>query len=169
MKSIFRRKLLVENGIRFLEETIIEDTPFNLDAILSAKAIWFIDKPFYYYVQTPNSLIRSSYKRNFCEKLNNCYKARKEISEKHGLQGYQDTLALYNMRHSMVMLLTNEIHNSASLRECIAELKRIRSCELARETFKNETVFCVKSRFKWILLLFNWRLYLIVAAALKLL
>ena len=162
-KSLFRRNLLLSNRIRFIEKNIIEDTPFNLEAALCAESIWFINKGLYYYVQTPNSLMRLKYKRNFCERLNNCYLARKQISEKYHLEGYKKALNTYNMKHSVVLLLANEMNHHCSFKEKRAEYRNIRECELVSDTFKNTSTSLIRSRIRFMALLLKYRLYFIMA------
>lgn len=61
-KSIYKRDLLQQNGVRFIEGNIIEDTPFNMEAMLCSEGIVFFNEPLYYYEQTDNSLMRSKHK-----------------------------------------------------------------------------------------------------------
>lgn len=162
-KSLFSREMLMKNDIWFIEEPIVEDSPFNLDAMLSANAICFINKPFYYYVQTPTSIIRGGYKKDFNLKLNNGYIARKAISDKHNLVGYLDPLYTYNMTHTMVMLVSNEKKNPAPLAERVRVLKEIRNTDIARETFAHADVNLIRSRIRWAVLLLKYRVYWLLA------
>lgn len=166
-KSLFSREMLIKNEILFIEEPIVEDTPFNLDVMLSANAVWFINKPFYYYVQTPTSIIRGGYKKNFYLKLNNCYIARKSISEKHKLMGYQDALYAYSMTHTLVMLVSNEMGNSAPMAERVKTLREIRNTELVEETFAHADVNLIHSRICWAVLLLKYRVYWLLALLLS--
>lgn len=60
--KIFRRSLIEENNIRFINynEVSSEDTIFNLQAMLKAKTIYCIDKPLYNYIIRDDSLTKSN-------------------------------------------------------------------------------------------------------------
>ena len=158
-KSLFRRRFLADHGIRFLEEKIIEDTPFNLEALLCAKCVWCIDKAFYYYVQTPDSLMRAKYKPDFCDQINNCYLARKRISEKYHLEGFEKALYAYQMTHSIVLLLSNEMNHHCSFREKREVYRQIRECPMVSDTFRNAGVRLIRSRIRVPVIMLKYRLY----------
>lgn len=60
--KIFKKSFIVENNIKFINysEVSSEDTIFNLQAMLKAKNIYCIDKPFYNYIIRENSLTKSN-------------------------------------------------------------------------------------------------------------
>lgn len=160
VKSLFRRKLLLDHEIRFIEGKIIgEDSPFNLEAFLSAKTTWYVNKAFYTYVQTPDSIIRRKYKPHLWEKMNRCYLAKKDIYEKHQVQGYERELNLYNLRHSVVMLLSNEIGHSCSRKEKRQAYREMRECELVEETLRRVKVRELHSGIRFMVVLLKYRMY----------
>jgi len=161
-KSIFRRDLIVDNEISFLNGNIGEDTLFNLETILCSNKSRFINEYYYNYVQTPNSIIRGGYKDKFYEHLNNAYIDRKRISEKHNLKDYQSSLCDYSMSHSIIMLLSNEIKNTSNTKERIDTLRSIRNTEIVDEAFKYSSVFVIRNRIKWVVLLLKYRCYSLV-------
>lgn len=166
-KGLFSKEMLYNNNIWFIEKPITEDTLFNLAALLSAKAIWFINKRFYYYVQTSSSIIRGGYKKQLCLRMNNGYIARKKISKTKSLQNYQNSLYAYSMTHSLVMLISNEKSNPAPLIKRIKILREIRNTELVRETFDNAKVNLIQSRIRWAVILLKYRLYVLLAILLS--
>lgn len=135
-KGIYKRELLIENEIQFIEGMYGEDSPFNLEVLLSAESIRIIDSPLYYYVQTQNSLVRTKYKEHLSVKLNEQYLAKKEIFEKHQLIGYEQSLYDYTLRHSIVMLLSNELNSQNSLTEMYRTFKQMRNCEMVKDAFE---------------------------------
>lgn len=160
VKSIFRRKLLLDHGIRWIDGKIIgEDTVFNLEAFLCAKNAWYVNKAFYTYVQTPDSQIRTKYKPGLWERMNHCYLAKKELYEKHQLQGYEKELNSYNLRHSIVMLLSNEMNHRCSWREKRQAYREMRECEMVTETLQGVDIKELRSRIRFMVTLLKWRSY----------
>ena len=160
VKSIFRRKLLSDYGIRWMEGKIIgEDTVFNLEAFLCAQNAWYVNKAFYTYVQTPGSQIRTKYKPGLWERMNHCYLAKKELYEKHQLQGYEKELNSYNLRHSIVMLLSNEMNHSCPWKEKGRAYREMRECEMVTETLQAVNVRELRYRIRFMVILLKWRAY----------
>lgn len=56
--KLYRRKFLLENNVLFFEKTLIEDAPFNVEALSKAKRIMAVDRVAVAYLQNPNSITR---------------------------------------------------------------------------------------------------------------
>ena len=167
VKSLFRLKLLNDHNILFIEKDIVEDTPFNLDAILYAESIWYINKPYYHYVQTPASLMRRNYKENFVNRLNNSYLARIQVSKKHKLTGYEEGLYHYSMTHSLLLLVVNEMYHECSYCERIKALRIIRNSRIVSDAYENVRTDTFKPKMRFIMNLLKYRMYACVALILS--
>lgn len=160
VKSIFRREMLQENGIIFHSGMLGEDALFNLEAMLCADTMYFVDVPFYFYEQTPNSQIRTPYKKNLLEKLSRLYVAKLDVYERHGIHNAKQFLAEYTMSHTLVMLLSNELHRKTSLKEKRDILIRIRTCQMIVESLALGNIMSIRSyRFRLYAFLLKYRGY----------
>ncbi|MCD7033138.1 glycosyltransferase [Metabacillus sp. GX 13764] len=83
--KIYRRSLLKENEIRFIDLKEIgtnEDTLFNLYSFSHANAAYFINYPFYHYWRANNQSVTSYYKEDLLEQWLNLFRLfEKFISE----------------------------------------------------------------------------------------
>lgn len=57
--KVYRRTLLLDNTIQFVESLLFEDEVFNLNVMLLAQRVKYFDLPFYFYYQRQNSIINS--------------------------------------------------------------------------------------------------------------
>ena len=162
-KSIFRKSLLELNAIEYFDGMLGEDTIFNIDAMLSANAIYYINEPFYSYVQTKNSLIRKPYKDNLLNRLEKNFNKKEEVLKKHNIVDYQKSICTYAMSHSLVMLISNVLNGKKKIRWRMKEYRRIRQSKFVCMTFDTVSVFIIPSRIKWLALLLKWRLYFLSA------
>lgn len=163
VKSIFRRSLILDNQICFLHGMLGEDTLFNLDAMLYAESMYFIDRPLYFYEQSPNSQIRSSHKHNLLERLNILYKEKLSIYEKHGITDAKSIIAEYTLTHSVVMLLSNELHYRRKIRDKIKNYREIRNSEMVCDMFENTKCLQTRSRITVLIWLLKMKGYFLLA------
>lgn len=59
---------LFSHNIRFVEHILYEDTPFCTHSFLLASSIYIDSEPFYHYVQSENSTMRSCLNKALCQK-----------------------------------------------------------------------------------------------------
>ena len=57
--KIYKKDIITQSNIKFLNQRIAEDVPFTISAILNSNIIYYVKKPLYNYVQQPNSLIHN--------------------------------------------------------------------------------------------------------------
>lgn len=164
VKSIFRREMLQNHGVKFRSGMLGEDALFNLEAMLCSDTMYFVDAPFYFYEQTPNSQIRTPHKKDLLEKLCRLYEAKLDVYEKHGICNAKQFLAEYTISHSLVMLLSNELHWKTSLKDKREILARIRTCQLIEESLAIGNIKSIRSyRFRLYALLLKYRGYSLLA------
>lgn len=159
-KALYKREIIEK--INFIEKPIIEDTPFNLEAYLKSNSIYHLDKPLYNYIHRENSIMCEPYKKDLILKLNNQYIEKLNIYKKYNLSGYEEDLYLNNMCHLMPMILDNVKNHKVSLKDKIKEYKYIRNCQFVIDTFNNISVFEIKTKVKYLVLLLKFRLYFIL-------
>lgn len=163
VKSIYRAEIVHKNNILFPNLNNGEETIFILESMLNSKSMYYIDKPYYNYVQTPDSLTRVKYKENYTERLETLYKLKMETYKRHKFSGYEADAYKYTMEHTLPLLLTNEMAHKASVVEKIKVFKVMRNSEMLKHAFKNCSVNVIKSKLKYMALLLKWKLYLPLA------
>lgn len=82
--KMFSAQLFRDLNIRFPVGKIHEDTFTIYQILFQASKIVFIDRPLYYYVQTPNSIMRSEFDRRHLDVYEALGQA-KEFAKKNGL------------------------------------------------------------------------------------
>lgn len=162
-KGIYKRNIIQSQKIIYPLLKLGEETVFLLDCFLSANSMYYIDKPFYYYEQTPNSLTRIKHKKNLLSQLEGLYFAKKEIYLKHNYTLYNNDLNAYTMKHTIPMLISNELNSKMSFLQKIKVYKHIRNSEMIVIAYKNCSVNLINSKLKYFALLLKLRLYCILA------
>lgn len=163
VKSIYRTEIVHKNNILFPNLNNGEETIFILESMLNSKSMYYIDKTYYNYVQTPDSLTRVKYKENYTERLETLYKLKMETYKKYKFSGYEADTYKYTMEHTLPLLLSNEMGHKASFTEKMKVLKEMRNSEMIKQAFKNCSVNVIKSKLKYMALLLKWKLYLPLA------
>ena len=163
-KNIYRRNFLLENDILFNKDVSIgEDTTFNLNCVLCSNKIYYINIPFYYYVQRESSIMGKGYHNNLCVKLENQYKEKLRLYKKYDIKDFEEDLYSNNMVHTLVMLLSNELGHKCGIWEKIRNYKVMRNTSLVKDTFNKISPFAIKSSIKFLVFLLKYRLYFILA------
>lgn len=162
-KSIYRTEIVHKNNILFPNLNNGEETIFILESLLNSKSMYYRDKPYYNYVQTPDSLTRVKYKENYIERLETLYRLKLETYKRYKFSGYEADTYKYTMEHTLPLLLSNEMAHKASIVEKIKVFKVMRNSEMLKHAFKNCSVNVIKSKLKYMALLLKWKLYLPLA------
>ncbi len=161
-KCIFKRDLIERGKIKFQEDTLGEDTIFNLMSFVIAKNMFFINRPYYYYVQTPNSQIRVSQKRRLLERLNNNYLAKRRVYDENCLN--KEIIYEYALNNSLPMLFANEVQKPNSIAGLAEAFKVWKQSELINDSLKLGNIREIKSfRYRIYTLLLKKRMYLALA------
>ncbi|PZM67231.1 glycosyltransferase family 2 protein [Paenibacillus dendritiformis] len=117
---IFKRELLHEHDLKFMENTYFEDICFNTIANILANEIKIINEEIYYYVQSSNSIMRGNYSS---KKYIDFFKVINEtlhMIDKFELNKYKyifDTIVLDNL------LFYRERLNDFITRKCIQKYR----------------------------------------------
>lgn len=162
-KSIYKSKIIKSNKIIYPPLKLGEETVFVLDCLLSSNSMYYIDKPFYYYEQTPNSLTRIKYKEDLLSQLNGLYFAKKEIYEKHNYNLYHRDLNQYTMKHTIPMLISNELNSKTGFFKKIKTYKQIRNSEMIKNAYKHCSISLINSKLKYLAILLKLRMYFVLA------
>lgn len=133
-RNIFRRELLENNSIYFVDKILSEDSIFNMQAMLYADSVLAVDDVLYYYVQTSDSLTRKKHTEKHLEKLELLYYEKIKIYNSFEITDWQKDLYQYTVDHTLNLLIANAF---ASKETCIGELKDIANSQMIRESFKN--------------------------------
>lgn len=163
VKSIYRAEIIKSNNISFPNLNNGEETVFILECILNSKSMYYIDKPYYYYVQTPNSLTRVKYKENYLERLEKLHWLKDGVYKKYNISGYEADMYRYTMEHTLPLLLSNEMARKSSIKEKVKLFKAMRNSEMLKQAFNGCSVNVIKSKLKYMALLLKWKLYLPLA------
>ena len=100
--KIFKRSLIENNNIRFLENTIFEEIPFIFTAMLKSKSVILIQDVFYHHYKREGSILLSFKKKNIDDICNICNEIRKmlqanDLYEEYSFNLYKVTQHLYNL------------------------------------------------------------------------
>lgn len=162
-KSIYRTEIVHKNNILFPNLNNGEETIFILESMLNSKSMFYIDKPYCYYVQTPDSLTRVKYKEDYLERLERLYLLKVETYKKYDLSGYEADTYKYTMAHTLPMLISNEMSHKSSVSEKIKAFKEMRNSIMIKDAFNSCSVKVIKSKLRYMALLLKWRMYLPLA------
>ena len=163
VKGIYKSEIIKKNKIFYPELKLGEETVFLLQCFLSSSTMYYIGKPFYYYIQTPNSLTRIKYKENLLHQLEDLYLAKKDVYKKYNFDMYHDDLNTYTMQHSIPMIISNELTHKLNLFKKIKTYRTIRNSEMIKAAYKNCSVNLINSKLKYMALLLKFKLYFLLA------
>lgn len=140
-RFIFKKDWLLNKGILFNEKIrYAEDMVFNLKAILSAKYIYLINKPLYYYrINNPNSIMKSKYNKYMEESLSIQIQEKKQLIQTFHLDKY--TPITKDMSEDIVkrytfMLFKNALNNPTKTNR-INDFSTILSTPYIKEAMNN--------------------------------
>lgn len=137
-RNLYRRSILEEVGLRFFEGNVIEDPLFNLEYLLNARSMVLLREPLYYYVQTPNSIIRRPGKKNYLRKLEDSHNLKMAVFEKYGIDGYRKSMADYTLNHTLNLLIANLMSLKEGLYQEVLSIVR---SPMIRDGFEKGTLY----------------------------
>lgn len=123
-RNLYRRSILEQIGLRFFEGNIIEDAPFNLEYLANARCMVLIREPLYYYVQTPNSIIRKPGKKNYLRKLEDSHNLKIGVYQKYRMEGWETSMADYTLNHTLNLLIGNLMDLKQNLYQEVLDIIR---------------------------------------------
>lgn len=166
-RFLFQTKIIKDNNLSFNEKVHIgEDTIFNFSAILKARRIFVIDKPFYYYtVNNENSAMKASYKKDLESCLIEQYNVKKKLTSDNNLnkyKSYMDDMALSYINIFLPMMIKN-IYNGPE-KDKKRAIKRILNYDMFRDSCKQIGFFykCYSFKEYLVYIAIKYRLYLIL-------
>lgn len=103
--KIYKKDIITQSNIKFLNQRIAEDVPFTISAILNSNIIYYVKKPLYNYVQQPNSLIHNMENVDLINARNAFLYIKGKIEKNYSclieyffVTMYMKSVALLNMR-----------------------------------------------------------------------
>ena len=163
-KGIYSNKMIKDNDIRFIENLKLgEETPFVLECMLCSQTIAVVPDMLYYYVHRNGSMTNVKHQRGYFNILNDLYKAKRMVYEKHSFKGYEADLNSYTMEHTIPMILSNEIKSGKSIRNQMHEFKNMRNSEMIKEAYKDASPIVIRSKLRYLALLLKYRQYLLLS------
>lgn len=162
-KGIYKNTVIKDNGIVYPQLNLGEETVFILDFLLSSKSMYYVDRPFYYYEQSPDSLTRTKYKERLLSQLEELYNNKISIYDKHKYSSYREDLTQYTMKHTIPMLISNELNSQDSFYKRVLSYRAIRNSDMVNYAYKNSSVKLIRSKLKYIAFLLKLRAYFILA------
>lgn len=133
-KNLYKREFLNENGIRFIEGLLHEDTPFMFECLLKAKKVKYEDITFYNYRKREGSIVSTQTEKNII----------------HGIYGIKLILKNYRQINEQ-----NKILNTYIVSSYYSRAKKIKRNE--KEIFRSIyelKKFTLEGWIKLILILF---------------
>lgn len=137
-RNLYRRSILEEVRLRFFEGNVIEDSLFNLEYLVNARSMVLLREPLYYYVQTPNSIIRRPGKKNYLRKLEDSHNLKMAVYEKYGIDGYRKSMADYTLNHTLNLLIANLMSLKEGLYQEVLSIVR---SPMIRDGFEKGTLY----------------------------
>lgn len=108
-RNLYSVKYLKKYNITYNENDVVEDPLFNLECLVNLPKIVFIDKPYYYYVLTNNSLTRKQGKEGYVKQLENTYNYKVKKYNEYHIDNYKNDFDNYTISHTLPMLISNII------------------------------------------------------------
>ena len=138
-RNIYRRSLLENNNIKYIEGNIIEDSIFNLTALMSADIFYAVDAPLYHYMENPDSQVMSNSQPLLLEKLENVYNEKLSVYQGKNMEEFKQDLYNYTISNTLVMLLSEVNFSNLDYESLKIKLKEIRNTEMIEKSLKNDT------------------------------
>ncbi|WP_413307847.1 hypothetical protein AA0X95_08485 [Bacillus sp. 1P10SD] len=143
-RNIYNLKLIKEKNIRFNEQVFIgEDVIFNLEVFLKSKRLIAVPEYLYFYrVNNPDSLMRSTYKPNLENSLIIQYQVRKRLSIEYGLldsKHFRKDMAYYYINNIFKLIKHNL--KSVGIEKINISLRRIVNNEMIADSLKEIGLF----------------------------
>ena len=121
-RNIFKRSLIIDNGIAFDEDMRIgEDSIFNMYCYNNAKNISVVDEAFYYYRENPNSLTSVNGNPFLVSSLTAQYEKKIEFYKSYGYgKDALNDLSDYVMVSQLPRLLKNSRYTGSNYKSVFA-------------------------------------------------
>lgn len=161
-RNLFKREFLIKNNIAFKEELrMVEEVPFNLEALSKAERFVAVDIPVLCYRIREDSLQRQKYVPDYDKWLYMQWSLKlKHYSENcTPSQVFYEDIAEYTVKSIFPMLLANVYRNRPE--ESYEVLKRLGNSEMMRKSFADYDINKFRSKsLDWLMTWFaNRKLY----------
>ncbi len=149
---LYRRKLLLENNVRFHginEYGPFEDGLFNIQVFMLMKNFTYLDKPFYHYRKTNHQSITGSYKADFLPKYERQFDYIQKLTSTFKSSKFEEA------RRSRIVLSVlgmslNAIRNPSGKKAALSEINAILTSEKVHTAAKTLDISYMPAK---------WRLY----------
>lgn len=151
--NIYRRKLILDNGLRFEnfhEIGSFVDGLFNFDAFNYVKRFEFIDRAFYHYRKTNNASASKKYRSDYLSKQGVLFDKLEKVMEKHNITDYARSAYCSRVVYNSMEMCFNALRSSNSFSEKRQEIKAI---------LKNSRLKKIRKGFKLKQLPLKWKVY----------
>lgn len=161
-RNMYKNELLKLNNIRFKEDLRFgEDSIFNLECFLEAQRIMAVDKCFYNYRYTPDSLTSRKYKSYLFNNLNTQYKEKISIYKKYSLESLMKEDVDKNfIKHLLPICIGNEINNTNN--SLTYNIKKMKKYEFVDDIIRNNSIkllfderYTLKEKIRFIIIKYN--------------
>ena len=155
-RNLFKREFLIKNNIVFEEKLrMVEEVPFNLEALSKAERFIAVDIPVLCYRIRENSLQRQKYVPDYDKWICFQWKLKLKIFSEnctHSQIFYED-IGEYTVKAILPLLLGNVYKNKPE--ESYKVLKRLGNSEMMRKSFEDYDINKFKSKsLDWLMTLF---------------
>lgn len=162
-RNLYKRSFLIENNLKFNESLrMIEDSPFNTKAFLTAERFVCIDNPIYAYRIREDSLQRKKYVADYDKILEYQWNLKLKYFKQlgNGDKAFYKDIADFTIKAMLPVLLGNVYLND--MKNKYSLLKRIGNSEMLRKSFRDYDIneFKSKSLDWWATYFISKRLYL---------
>lgn len=161
-RNMYKNELLKLNNIRFKEDLRFgEDSIFNLECFLEAQRIMAVDKCFYNYRYTPDSLTSRKYKSYLFNNLNTQYKEKISIYKKYSLESLMKEDVDKNfIKHLLPICIGNEINNTNN--SLTYNIKKMKKYKFVDDIIRNNSIkllfderYTLKEKIRFIIIKYN--------------
>lgn len=162
-RNLYKRSFLIENDLKFDEKLrMIEDSPFNTKAFLTADRFVCVDNPCYVYRIREDSLQRKKYVPDYDLILEYQWEQKNKFFSElgNGSRVFYEDIADFTIRNAYPVLLQNIYLNP--IKKKYSLLKRSGESKMMRKSFADYDINAFKSKSLdwWMTYFVKKRMYL---------
>lgn len=167
-KGLYRKSILLNANITFVEEDVIEDSLFNLEYLLNCSNFIYLSSALYYYFLSEDSITRINYKESYLNTLENTYNYKTKIFKKYNFIGYKIDSHRYTLSHTLPLLISNQLSSSESLWQIYNEFCKIINSNMIKEACSSEVKVIYTGNIRYLIYLLKHKHAFILAIISKL-
>lgn len=167
-KGLYRKSILQNANITFVEEDVIEDSLFNLEYLLNCNNFIYLSSALYYYFLREDSITTIKYKKNYLSTLENTYNYKIKIYKKYNFIRYKIDSYNYTLSHTLPLLISNQLSSSESVWQIYNEYSKIINSNMVKDAFSSEVKVNYAGNIRYLIYLLKHKQALILAIISKL-